>query len=116
MAYGMKFAWHQWLPFRRWRILGQVEAADEVPDRLPRHGAVLVGSVASPKWLAFDCACRSGHRIMLNLDSSRKPQWNLVYTKPLSVSPSIDYIGPKRRCHYFVRNGRTYWAKDSCHG
>jgi len=116
MAEGMRIAWHQWLPFRRWRILGQVDAADEVPERLPRNGAVIVGSEALPKWLIFDCACRSGHRVMLNLDLNRNPRWHLVATKPLSVTPSIDYAGSQRRCHYYVRNGRTAWAKDSYHG
>ena len=44
---GMKklIAWWQSLPlpWRAWRIVGQVGAGDEVPDRLPDRGVVLVG-------------------------------------------------------------------------
>lgn len=108
----MKIAWWQWIPVWRWRILGSVEFADEIPDRLPRHGAVLVGSPQFPKWIAFDCACDRGHRILLNTDHVRRPAWRLAATKPLSIWPSVDYDG-ERRCHYFIRDGKTQWAKDS---
>ena len=58
---------------------------------------------AAPKWLAFDCPCRTGHQIMLNLDRRRTPYWTVTNTRRLTVSPSIDSYGPGRRCHYFVR-------------
>lgn len=109
----MKIVWWEWLPFRRWRVVGQVESADEMPDRLPRNGAMLVGSPDRIKWLVFDCPCGTGHRIMLNADAGRKPRWKLKNVKPLTISPSIDFRGRQRRCHYFIRNGRVVWAKDS---
>ena len=64
----MKIAWWQWLPVWRWRILGSVDDADEVPDRLPRRAAVVVGTSSFSKWIAFDCACGRKHRIMLNTE------------------------------------------------
>src|SRR5438874_6766630 len=36
----------------RSRIVAVVEAADDVPERLPRNGVVLVGSSTQPKWIA----------------------------------------------------------------
>jgi hypothetical protein len=108
-----KIRWWQWLPFWRWRIVGQAEAADEVPSRLPRNGAVFIGSETYPKWLAFDCPCRSGHRIMIPLDKARRPHWRIVTSAPLSVHPSVDYTAKDRRCHYFIRQGRIKWAKNS---
>ena len=108
----MKFSWWQWLPFWRWRILGRVDNADEVPVRLPQRGAVVVGSATHPKWLAFDCACGRQHRILLNADRGRHPAWRLVREDPLTIAPSIDYLGDQR-CHYFIRDGKTLWAKDS---
>jgi hypothetical protein len=108
----MKIAWWQWMPVWRWRVLGSVEDADEVPDRLPRRGAVVVGSASYPKWIAFDCACGRRHRILLNTDPRRRPAWRLAGTHPLSIAPSIDY-GGEQRCHYFIRDGKTLWAKDS---
>jgi Family of unknown function (DUF6527) len=113
MAGRMKVAWHQWLPFRRWRLIGEVESADEVPDLLPRNSAVLVGTPDFPKWIVFDCACRANHRIMLNLDSSRKPNWALVNRERLTIRPSIDYEDSAKRCHYFLRAGKTVWARDT---
>jgi hypothetical protein len=109
----MKIAWWNWLPFQRWRIVGQVELADEVPERLPRNGVALVGTPSRAKWIVFDCPCRTGHRIMLNADSGREPWWTLNQVKPLTISPSIDFQGSQRRCHYFVRSGQIVWAKDS---
>lgn len=105
--------WRKWLPAGSWRVVGQVDAADEVPDDIPRNGAVLVGSVEHPKWLALDCPCRSGHRIMVSLDSGHWPHWTLVgASTTLTLWPSIDYHGPSRRCHYFIRRGRVHWVRE----
>jgi hypothetical protein len=86
-----------------------VESADDIPERLPRTGAVVVGPRTRPKWIAFDCPCRSGHRIMLNADKARSPYWTITVQGPLTIAPSIDYFHSKRRCHYFVRNGHIKW-------
>jgi hypothetical protein len=109
----MKLSWWQWLPFQRWRIVGAAESADEVPERLPRNGVALVGDADRTKWIVFDYPCRTGHRIMLNSDPGRRPHWALSGVRPLTISPSIDYRGSERRCHYFIRGGRIVWAKDS---
>jgi hypothetical protein len=105
--------WWQWLPLPWWRLVATVDAADEVPDRLPKRGAILVGSPAKPKWLAFDCPCRARHRVMVSLDSARRPRWSIRGAFVLSVSPSVDDRTLGTRCHYFIRNGRTVWARDS---
>jgi hypothetical protein len=102
--------WWQWLPFFGWRVVGVVESADEIPARLPRNGAVLVGSRIRPKWIAFDCPCRTGHRIMLNTDQSRRPHWSTTVQGRLTISPSVDHKTAAQRCHYFVRNGRIKWV------
>ena len=112
MDVGMKIAWWQWLPLWRWRIVGGTESADEVPDRLPRNAVTLVGDPRRAKWIIFDCPCRTGHRIMLNADTGRKPYWTLNGTPSLTISPSVDYRGAQRRCHYFIRDGKIIWAKD----
>ncbi|WP_409996299.1 DUF6527 family protein [Rhizobium leguminosarum] len=113
VAWPMKIAWWHWLPFQRWRIVGESDSADEIPDRLPRNGVALVGDTEWAKWIVFDCPCRKGHRIMLNADPGRKPCWTLNQTKPVTISPSIDFRDSQRRCHYFIRSGRILWAKDS---
>lgn len=102
----------EWIPGRGWRIVATVEAADEIPERLPARGAVIVGSLERPKWLAFDCPCKTGHRIMVTLDPAHRPHWVIKNGRKLSVSPSIDYRTAERNCHYFVTNGKVIWAKD----
>jgi hypothetical protein len=94
----------------RWRVIMQVEAADEVPSELPEYGVVVVGGEQYPRWLVFDCPCGKGHRIMLNLDPSRRPVWR-VWREPLTISPSIDDVTKTRRCHFFLRRGRVYWVR-----
>lgn len=108
----MRISWWQWLPFFRWRIVAVVESADDVPRRLPRNGAVLVGSRSSSKWIVFDCPCRHGHRIMLNTDRARRPFWSTTLRGRLTISPSVDSYQDTRRCHYFVRNGRVDWVTE----
>src|ERR1700729_1097246 len=78
----------QWLLRQPVHCAGFVEAADEIPEKLPRNAAVIVGTALRPKWIAFDCPCLSGHRIMLNLDHDRRPYWQISKVDgPLSLSP-----------------------------
>jgi hypothetical protein len=102
----------EWIPGRAWRIVATVEAADEIPERLPRRGAVIVGSLLRPKWLAFDCPCKTGHRIMVTLDPAHRPHWIIQKGKKLSISPSVDYRTAEKRCHYYLADGKITWVKD----
>jgi hypothetical protein len=111
----MKISWWEWLPFLPWRVIGAVESADDIPDKLPPKAIVTVGSSGPVKWVSFDCPCRSGHRIMLNTDTARSPAWSIAKSprgKP-SISPSINYFDGRRRCHYFLRHGRIEWSGDT---
>lgn len=105
-----KIPWWQWLPFPWWRIVTSVDAADEIPPKLPHNGAVLVGSHRQPKWLAFDCPCRRGHRVMVTLDAAHRPHWAVTGGFFLSLWPSVDDYTAGRRCHYIIRNGSTLWV------
>jgi hypothetical protein len=115
MAWGMNgIGWWNWLPSNNWRIVGTVESADDIPRHIPRNGVVLVSSNGYPKWVAFDCPCRSGHRIMLNTDRNRFPYWQSKVSRSakLTISPSVDFHGPNQRCHYFLRLGKILWVRD----
>src|SRR6266702_7447910 len=99
------------LPARRWRIVTRVDEGDLIPQRLPRHGAALAGPPGAPKWLALDCPCGRGHRIMVNLDRHRRPMWRLVKSRPLTVRPSIDIIHAAHRCHFVITSGAIQWVR-----
>lgn len=100
------------LPWRRWRIVGRVAAGDDVPDWLPHRGVVLVGAPDLETWAVFDCPCRNGHRLLVNLDRTRYPFWWIDCYKPLSIRPSIDSVTPERRCHFTIRSGKTRWSHE----
>lgn len=84
----------------------------ELPDELPRHCLALIGEPDGPKWLVLECPCGHGHRLQVNLSSSRYPLWVVEEEGP-SVTPSIDLRGPLRRCHFWLRDGRVYWTRDA---
>lgn len=98
-------------PRRRWRVVVRVEEADQVPTRLPRRGAALAGPAGAPKWLALDCPCGTGHRLLVNIDSRRRPAWRLVSARPLTVKPSIDIIHDGVQCHFTITSGTVRWTE-----
>ena len=105
----------QLLPPRRWRVFDAVLSADDVPGQIPLHRAILVSTPTLDKWLAFNCPCGTGHRIVLNLDSNRNPYWRLGMSilGKISLSPSIDYKDVRVRCHYMITKGRVIWTSNA---
>lgn len=101
------------LTFRPWRLEAVVPDIDEVPLTIRPRRAYLVGTPSRQKWLVFECACGGGHRILLNLDVSRRPVWTLRMskTKVLSLRPSVNYHDDHRTCHYVLSNGRIKWVR-----
>src|SRR5713226_7403315 len=104
--------WWFWLPRFRWRIVAHVEAGDAIPEKIPRNGVVVVSRLGLPTWVAFDCPCRSGHRIMVNLDGSWRPHWRITSLKPLSISPSFDDVTQQQRCNFLLRQGPTHCVNE----
>jgi len=98
------------VPRRRWRLVTTVAAGDEIPESLPKRGVVLVGASNQPQWVVFDCPCKNGHRLMLNLDTRRYPCWQITESRPLSIRPSVDATSDARRCHFVMHRGRVRWA------
>lgn len=107
-----RIRWWQWIPRPTWRVVGRVGDGDEIPDRLPKRGVVIAGTPAQPKWVAFDCPCGRGHRILVNLDRRRRPVWSMVRADPLTLKPSIDYGSAEHRCHFVLQGGKIKWILE----
>jgi hypothetical protein len=104
--------WWAWLPRRRYRVIGAVDAADLIPEHLPRKGLVVVEDHSAPSWVAFDCPCNRRHRILLPLDRRRKTHWRLETKRFASLFPSVDSYEAGTRCHFWLRNGLVRWKRD----
>jgi hypothetical protein len=92
------------------RVRSYARRAD-LPANLPRHELAVLGDPVSPKWLLLECPCGNGHRLQIDLDARHAPNWRLERRGP-DVYPSIDYRGPERRCHFWLKDGRVRWALD----
>ena len=53
---------------------------------------------------------RKGSAGALNIATG--PSWTTDVRPTLSVFPSVDATTRGRRCHYFIRRGRTIWIRD----
>ena len=104
---------HLLQPWRAWHVSERVTASDKVPGSLINKEVVLVGKPGNETWAVFDCPCRKGHRLMLNLDGSRHPLWRITSYHPLSIWPSIYETTLGQDCHFVVKNGRIIWVPPS---
>lgn len=97
-----------------WRVEATVTEMDEVPQRIRPRRAFLVATPTLRKWLAFDCPCGAGHRVLLNLDRTRRPFWTVRISKrgALTLRPSVDYDDGPRSCHFLLRQGRVSWIEE----
>jgi len=112
MGFLRSIQWWEWLPRGRWNVVARVPEADDIPSTMPPKSAVLVASGEHVKWLAFDCPCRRGHRVLLNLDPAHWPSWRVYDQRGLTVWPSIDSRQHGYRCHFWLTHGRVVWCRD----
>jgi hypothetical protein len=99
----------------RYLVIISVQAADEVPAKLPARTAVVVTSKGRPSWIAFDCPRHRRERLLINLSSARRPRWSLQTDTLLTLSPSIDAVHHGERCHFWIRRGKVVWQGDNKH-
>lgn len=106
--------WIRRLLRRRLTCDSVVNSVLDVPDQLTAHTAVLVQPQRMPpQWLAFDCPCPQGHRLLVNLSFTRSPAWTLTLGQhgEVSLAPSVDSHSPAGRCHFWLQDGRIVWVQ-----
>jgi hypothetical protein len=101
-----------WRWLRRRRRLGTVENVASMSDIPTRLGAqIFIIGQAAPKWAVFECPCRCGERIDVNLMTSREPNWQMSRTRNgVTLAPSLWMPCEKCGSHFFVRNSRVIWV------
>ncbi|WP_407695279.1 DUF6527 family protein [Sinorhizobium saheli] len=84
------------------------------PEELPAGTAVVVGPSQRPKWVTFQCPSRCGTSLLLSLNPDRRPRWAVTsdWLGRPSIHPSVRRVDGCR-CHFWMRNGRVEWCKDS---
>jgi len=82
----------------------------DVPAELRRRTAFIVAKGDIEQWLIFDCPCAAGHRVMLNLDLTSRPNWHVVDRQRLTLRPSVDEVTEHGRCHYVINKGKVIWV------
>jgi hypothetical protein len=87
-----------------------VTSVFDVPAELPRRTAIRVAKGIGDQWLIFDCPCKAGHRVMLNINPDSRPAWRIINNKPLTLRPSVDEVTEHGRCHYLITKGKVTWV------
>jgi hypothetical protein len=97
--------------WRRFTIDARVASPLDLPRQLRRRGAIVIGSTQYEKWIAFECPCRRGHQVLLNLDASTHPVWRVRSRSPLTLTPSVDEHSSVGHCHYTITSGVVMWVE-----
>jgi len=111
--------WDRWKGWRwrskpgrlsAYRDVRVLESAVNPGPALARGHVVVVGSAEHPKWLRFECPCRCGEVIALNLMPTHRPHWTVELHPDGSVTahPSVD----AKSCgsHFWLRRSKVAWA------
>ena len=109
-----------------WRRLAQpaprvdqvirVGSMSDLPEQLDRRTVYLVGQPDFMKWAVLDCPCGRGHRLALNLSTSRRPHWRVAADdreRSPRLSPSVDSLIGSKRCHFWLHDGHVRWCRDA---
>jgi hypothetical protein len=103
-----------WSRFRRRKKISRVRHVTSM-NQVPRQlGSTLfvVENSGIPKWAVFECPCRCGSRVDVNLMGQTNPHWKLIkHGKEVSIQPSI--WQPLERCgsHFFVTRNKIRWVE-----
>jgi hypothetical protein len=75
------------------------------------HSICIVAKAGHPKWAMFQCPCRCGQTIELNLMPSQMPYWQVGL--PSEAQPTLHPSIDSKTCgaHFWIREGRLTWAE-----
>ena len=99
---------------RRPDLVGQVMDRHPNPEELLPGMVVIVKDGVIEKWACLRCPGGCGEKLMLSLNTARRPRWSvkLDWLRRPSVTPSINQLNACH-CHFWIRGGEVQWCKDS---
>jgi len=105
--------WRWWRLCRRhhtFRGVAFIEPPEDPTPAVQAGNLVLLGPKAKAKWLRFQCPCRCGAVIALNLMASHTPRWSVHLHEDgtLTVVPSVD--ATNCGSHFFIRHNTIQWV------
>lgn len=95
-------------------FVGREALSHPTPEEVAPGEIVIVGERQYQKWACFRCPGGCGEIILLSLNTTRHPSWQ-VFVDGLrrpTISPSVRQINDCK-CHFWVRQGRVDWCRDS---
>jgi Family of unknown function (DUF6527) len=94
-------------------LVVRITSAHPAPDQIV-PGEMTVVRDRVDKWACFRCPGGCGETIKLSLSKNKRPKWTAVpdWLKRPTVSPSVRQLNDCR-CHFWIRQGRVDWCKDS---
>jgi hypothetical protein len=102
-----------WERLRTTRSLQRVvliESMTELPATLASN-LYVVRRAGYDRRAVFNCPCRCGRRIDLNLVRSHSPYWSLILTKgKATIHPSVWLEGEPCQSHFFIRDSKVVWV------
>ena len=112
MIFGRIRRW--WKRLRQRRRYGNVAVVDSMTTVPQRLGGVIyiIRRGGVDRRVAFECPCRCGRKIDLNLiPSQQQPSWLVTMDGDnVTLHPSVWLKSGQCRSHFFIRNNRVIWV------
>ena len=87
-----------------------IESMTNLPSKL-NSDIYIVRRGGYDRRAVFNCPCKCGRRIDLNLVSGRGPHWSLTVKKgKATISPSVWLRNERCRSHFFIRESKVDWV------
>lgn len=97
-------------------LISRSVAQHPSPEDVALGEIVIVGNANYKKWVCFRCPSNCGELILLSLNQHQHPSWRVTcdwLSRP-TLNPSIRQLNDCK-CHFWIKQGQTYWCQDSQH-
>lgn len=87
-----------------------IESMTDLPSKLSSN-LYIVKRGGHDRRAVFNCPCKCGRRIDLNLVKGYGPSWTLVFKNgKATISPSVWLREERCQSHFFIRDSKVDWV------